>query len=331
MSMPETLVLSGKEIRELLALDECIAAVERAFRLHWEGRSLDPAVLGVPARGGGFHVKAAGLDSGRLYFAAKTNGNFPGNPERHGLPTIQGVLVLCDGENGAPLAVMDSIAITTSRTAAATAVAAKHLAREDSRAVTVFGCGEQGRTQLRALTRVLAIERAFSFDLDPEKAESFARDLSSELGIEVSPVDDPAAVSRSSDVIITATPSRRAFLTRDHLSPGTFVAAVGADSDDKQEVDPALVASSTLVVDVLDSCASIGELHHALAAGLMTREGVHAELAEVVAGAKKGRRSAEEITLFDSTGTAIEDVAAAARVYEKAIASGAGVAISFAP
>jgi alanine dehydrogenase len=324
-----TLILTQPDVRALLGYDECIAAVEAAFRLHAEGRSLAPGVLGIRSREGGFHIKAAGLERGRLYFAAKTNANFSDNPRRHGLPAIQGVIVLCDGADGRPLAVMDSIEVTIRRTAAATAVAARWLARPDSRVVTLCGCGRQGRAQLRALVRVLPLRQAFAFDADESVARAFARDLSAELDLDVRPVTDFADAVRASDVCVTCTPSRRPFLLRDHVRPGTFVAAVGADSADKQELDPALMAAGVVVVDVLDQCATIGELHHALGAGAVTRESVHAELADVVAGRKPGRRSAGEITVFDSTGTALQDVAAAAVVYEKAVAAGAGLDVTF--
>ena len=298
-----TLILTRHDVQGLLGFDECIAAVEAAFRLHAEGRSLPPGVLGIRSREGKFHIKAAGLELGRLYFAAKTNANFSDNPRRHGLPAIQGVIVLCDGDDGRALAVMDSIEVTIRRTAAATAVAARRLARPDAKVVTICGCGNQGRAQLRALTRVLPLQRAYAFDADE-------------------------ATARASDVCVTCTPSRQPFLLRDHVKAGTFVAAVGADSPDKQELDPALVAASVLVVDVLEQCASIGELHHALDAGVVTRQSVHAELADLITGRKPGRRSHEEITIFDSTGTALEDVAAAAVVYEKAVASGAGLTVA---
>lgn len=324
--MPGTLVLTRRDVQALLDLDECVSAVESAFRLHAEGRSLPPVVLSVPSRDGGFHIKAAGLQMGRLYFAAKTNANFPDNPRRAGLPTIQGVIVLSDGENGCPLAVMDSIEVTIRRTAAATAVAAKHLARRDAKVVTICGCGAQGRAQLRALARVLPLERAYAFDAAEEASLAYARDLSAELSLDVQAVRDHVEALRASDVCVTCTPSRRPFLFREHVRPGTFVAAVGADSEHKQELEPLLMAAATVVVDVLEQCASIGDLHHALDAGVVTRGDVHAELAEVVTGLKPGRRSADEITVFDSTGTALQDVAAAALVYEKAVAAGAGFA-----
>ena len=324
-----TLVLTQEDVRALLGFDECIAAVEAAFRLHAEGRSLAPGVLGIPSRGGGFHIKAAGLELGRLYFAAKTNANFSDNPRRHGLPAIQGVIVLCDGGDGRPLAVMDSIEVTIRRTAAATAVAARRLARADSRVATICGCGRQGRAQLQALARVLPLERAYAVDADESVARAFSEELSAELGLDVRAATDLGAAVGASDVCVTCTPSRQPFLRRDHVKAGTFVAAVGADSADKQELEPALLAASVLVVDVLEQCAAIGELHHALEAGLLTRDGVHAELAEIVAGRKPGRRSNDDIAIFDSTGTALQDVAAAAAVYEKAAAAGAGLSVSF--
>lgn len=325
--MSGTLVITRRDVRALLGMDECIVAVEGAFHLNAEGQSLAPGVLGVRAPDGAFHVKAAGLKLKRLYFAAKVNANFSGNPTRRGLPAIQGVIVLCDADNGSPLAVMDSMEITARRTAAATAVAARWLARPNASTVTICGCGSQGREQLRALARVRPVRRAYAFDLEEARAEAFARELSAELGFEITPTRDHAGAVRGSDVCVTCTPSRAPFLLRDHVAPGTFVAAVGADSSEKQELDPRLMAQATVVVDVLEQCAAIGDLHHALEAGLLSRESVHAELADVVTGRKPGRRSEQEITIFDSTGTALEDVAAAVVVYEKALSSGHGLTV----
>ena len=323
-----TLLLTRRDVQSLLSFDECIAAVEEAFRLHAEGHSLPPGVLGVRAPSGGFHIKAAGLQLSRPYFAVKTNANFPENPKRHGLPTIQGVIVLCDADDGRPLAVMDSMEVTTRRTAAATAVAAKYLARRNARTVTICGCGVQGRAQLAALSRVLRIEHAYAFDLDAQVAGRYAAEMAAELGVEVVPVGSLGEALRESDVCVTCTPSREVLVRVEDVRPGTFVAGVGADNPEKQELDPALMAASVLVVDILDQCATIGDLHHAVEAGTLTRDAVHAELADVVTGRKPGRRSDLEITVFDSTGTALQDVAAAAVVYEKAVAAGAGLTVA---
>jgi alanine dehydrogenase len=286
--------------------------------------------MGVAASDGGFHVKAAGLKlPGRTYFAAKTNANFPGNRERFGLPTIQGIVLLFDAKSGVPLAVLDSIEITILRTGAATAAAAKELARSDSAIATLCGCGEQGRVQLEAIAGVLPIERVWAFDADPERARSFAEARSRELSIAVRPTNDLATALRESDVCVTCTPSRAPFVASADVRPGTFLAAVGADSAQKQELDPAILARAKVVVDSIDQCAEIGELHHAIESGLMRREDVYAELAEILDGRKPGRTSDEEITVFDSTGTALEDVAAAAAVYEKAVALGRGTRFQF--
>jgi len=320
-------VFSRRDVLDLLSLTDCIAAVEHAFRLHAAGRTLGPGVLGVPARRGGFHIKAAGLLGERSYFAAKTNANFPENPQRFGLPTIRGTVVLADAETGEPLAVMDSASVTALRTGAATAVAAKFLARRDSRSATIVGCGAQGETQLAAIAAVLPLQHVRVLDTDLARAENLAARAARDLGLRVDVSGDLRDALRSSDVCVTCTPSRRAFVSRDDVRPGTFVAAVGADNHGKQELEPTLVASATLVVDVLDQCAEIGELQHVLAGGLMTRDQVHAELGDVVAGRRPGRTHSDEIIIFDSTGTALQDVAAAIVVYERGQAMGRGIEV----
>jgi len=257
-------LLARSDVAALLGLDDCMVAVERAFAMHADGTAAPPGVLGVRARDGAFHVKAGALDLDRSYFVTKVNANFPHNPCRHGLPLIQGVIVLCDGDNGAPLAVLDSAEITILRTGAATAVAAKHLAREDARVATICGCGNQGRVQLRALTRVRALDRVFAFDADAAAAAAFAVEMAHACGIAVEPVADLATAVRASDICVTCTPSRRYILHAEDVRPGTFVAAVGADSETKWEIDPRLFARARVVVDSLDQCAVIGDLHHAL-------------------------------------------------------------------
>lgn len=325
-----TLLLTRREVAALLSLDECIAAVENAFRLHGEGKASPPGILGVHARDGGFHIKAGLLEVGRTYFVAKTNANFPQNMQRFGLPTIQGIIVLCDAENGYPLALMDSMEITILRTGAATAVAAKYLARPESNVVTICGCGNQGRIQLRALTKVLPLERLYAFDQDADRARKFADEMSSEIRLTAQAVDDLQSAVRDSDICVTSTPAKAYFLKKEYVKPGTFIAAVGADNAEKQELDPQLFVSNKIIVDILEQCATIGDLHHALQAGLVTRENVHAELGEVVAGKKLGRTSSGEIIIFDSTGMALQDAAAAAVVYEKAISVGKGMTVDFA-
>jgi alanine dehydrogenase len=222
---------------------------------------------------------------------------------------------------------MESGSITALRTGAATGVAAKYLARKDARTATIVGCGVQAETQLAGIAAVLPLVHVRLFDVDAERAKAMVSRVE-DLGARAEVVSDLHSAMRNSDVCVTCTPSRRAFVSRDDIVPGTFLAAVGADNPEKQEVEPALLASATLVVDVLEQCAQIGDLHHALTAGVMTRDGVHAELGDVVAGRRPGRTRADEITIFDSSGTALQDVAAAIAVYEKARMSGRGMEVT---
>jgi alanine dehydrogenase len=324
-----TVLLSRADVERLLTPGACIEAVEDAFHQLADGRVPPPGIFGMHAGDGSFHVKAGFLTLDRPYFAAKLNANFPQNAKLHGLPTIQGVVILCDAANGMPLAVMDSIAITALRTAAATAVAVKYLAPERCEAALICGCGAQAATQLRALLRVRRPARVYAYDQDCEKARQFAGGQEAEFPIEVSAVSDLHEAAAASRIIVTCTTAQRYFIARDMVKPGTFIAAVGADSENKQEIEPALMASATVVTDLTDQACTIGDLHHAIAAGAMSREQVHAELGEVVAGKRRGRANAMEIIVFDSTGTGLQDVAAAIAAYRKALEARAGVHFAF--
>lgn len=324
------LLLSRSTVERLLTPQLCIAAVEDAFRQHALGAAGAPGILGIHVADGSFHVKAASLTLDRAYFAAKLNANFPQNGARHGLPTIQGVVALCDAADGTPLAIMDSMALTALRTAAATAVAAKYLAREDSATALICGCGGQAREQLRALLCVRSPLRICAYDQDARKAATFAADMNAETGIEVIVTDRLADAVAASDIVVTCTTARRYFIERGMPRRGAFIAAVGADNENKQEIDPRLLAESTVVADLIDQCCAIGDLHHALDAGVMSRDDVHAELGEVVAGVKGSRSHANEIIVFDSSGTALQDVAAAATVYGRALDAGESMRYSFA-
>ncbi len=320
------LLLNREDVTALLSLPDCIEAVEQVFRQHALGElPIDPGVLGAHVTGGGFHIKTAALAGSPGYFAAKVNANFPGNPGSFGLPTIQGVIALFDAVCGRPLALLDSIEITILRTAAATAVAARYLARADTTTVTICGCGMQGRIHLRALMHVLPIKHVFALDVDPARARQFAQELAPELGVSITASDELAAAVAASEVCVTCTPARQPIFPAALLHPGLFIAAVGADSPEKQELEPAVLQHCLVVVDILEQAAIMGELHHAIAAGLLSPTDVHANLGQVIAGQRPGRTTEEEIFVFDSTGTALQDAAAAALVYERAQTTGRGV------
>lgn len=313
--MNATLLLGREDVERLLTHGACIGAVEDAFRRLALGQVPPPGILGMHARDGGFHVKAGFLGD---YFAAKINANFPGNTE---LPTIQGAVILFDATNGKPLAIMDSISITALRTAAASAVAVRYLARPDCDTALICGCGGQAAAQLEALRQVRTPRRVLAYDREPGRAAAFGRGTM--------PVHDLGEAVRASDIVITCTTATRYFIERDTVRAGTFIAAVGADNEHKQEIDPRLLAEAKVITDLTEQAARIGDLHHAIEAGVMTAADVHGELGEVVAGRKPGRERADEIIVFDSTGTGLQDAAAAIAVYRRAERQHAGPTFDF--
>jgi alanine dehydrogenase len=329
MPFSETRLFKRQDVARLLTMEECITSVEQAFRLYSLGAVQTPGVLGIHAQNGGFHIKAGIMNLRNNYFVAKTNANFPENNRKNGLPTIQGIISVFDADNGKLLALMDSIEITILRTGAATAVAAKWLAKENARTITICGAGNQGKVSIQALMKVRPIEKVFIFDIDKIKADQFAYDLSKELNILIQSVDLLEEALRQSDICVTCTTSNNFFLLNEYIIPGTFIAAVGADNEDKQELEPSLLVRSKFITDITEQCAVYGELHHAIGIGYMKKTDVYAELGEIISGRKPGRTSDEEMIIFDSTGTALQDIVSAAIVYEKAFAQNWGMKLNF--
>ncbi len=326
-----TLLLKRSDIESLMTWEDYINGMETAFGMIAEGRSFGSGMLHADAEESEFHIKSGGLHLSRPYLAIKSNGSCYTNMSRFGLPNMMGTIMLFDAENAFPLAILDSIDITRKRTGATTAVAATYLARQNSKTVLICGCGNQGRIQLTALKEVISPETVYAWSRNPEtgedfveEMETFAEEMSSALSLDVRPAPDLKSVARGSDIIVTCTPSRKTYLYADWIRPGTFISAIGADSPDKQENDPQLLAKGKVIVDLPEQCARVGELHHALEAGLMTVDDIAGTLGEVITGQVKGRISDEETIIFDATGTAIQDAAGAALCYEKAAEKGVG-------
>ncbi len=316
-------LLTRRDLSTLLRPADYLDAMDIAFRAVSDGRAQVPPPWHLEARGGAFHGKGAVIDHDGVYAVLKFNGNFPDNAAKHGLPTIQGALLLSNAENGALLSIQDSIEITLRRTAAASALAAKHLARANASTLFVAGCGEQGRAHVEALSAVRPLRSGFAWDVDGARAAAFARDVRSTHAIDLTPTTS-LDHARTCDIIATCTTSRAAFLGAEHVAPGAFVAAVGADSPAKSEIAPELMAAARIVVDSLEQCCAMGDLRHALAAGALRVADVHAALADIAAGKAAGRRSDRDIFVFDSTGTAAQDAAAAVTAWRRAERAGAG-------
>jgi alanine dehydrogenase len=206
METDGTLLLYHSDIAQLLSFKECITAVEKIFQLQGEGEVPASQILGIHASHGGLHVKAGLLPGSKSYIVAKANTNFPGNARQFGLPTIQGLIVIFDAENGHPRAILDSADVTINRTAAASAVAAKYLARSNSSVGTICGCGRQGRAHLRALHAVLPLEKIYAFDLDERAMQDLATELEDELDLQIKTVRDLRHAIQESDICVTCNP-----------------------------------------------------------------------------------------------------------------------------
>jgi ornithine cyclodeaminase/alanine dehydrogenase-like protein (mu-crystallin family) len=323
----EVLILREPEICALLDPRACISAMEQAFAAYSTGRAQLPAVIhldipevDVAEQRGEIHIKAGYLHGGP-YYAVKIVSGFPGNSQL-GLPANDGMIVVFDATTGAPAAfLLDNGLITDLRTGAAGAVAAIHLARKKINAVAVIGTGGQARYQVE----MLALERNFKevriWGRDPHKAQACADDLTTSRAIPACNFEVTDSVQEAvaeADVVISVTASREPLIRAPWLKPGVTVIAVGSDGPDKQELDVDVLArADKIVADSTTQCLRLGEIHHAVERGAITKDKIYAELGEITAGLKPGRTSEEEIIVCDLTGIGVQDVAAATLVMER--------------
>jgi len=323
--MPVRILLEA-EIRDLIGPAAAYAAVRDAFVALARGQATLPGVIGfdVPAHRGEVHVKGAYLQ-GRPFYSIKEAAGFYGNAEK-GMPVGSGLVLVFDATTGFPAAILfDNGYLTELRTGAAGALAAELLARRRVGRAAVIGAGSQARFQVEALTLVRRPDSVAVFSRTPARSDAYARETERRIGIPVAVAASARAAVEGSDVVITATPARAPIVRAEWLGPGTHVTAVGADGPEKQELEPAVLArADKVVVDRLDQCLRLGELHHAVEAGLLTAGGVWAELGELAAGIKPGRQSDDEITVADLTGVGIQDAAVANVVVAEAMRRGVG-------
>ncbi len=324
--MPRMTILTERDLRVLVPLDlDAVDIVEDAFRQLATGAVVMPPILrlDIAAARGEVDVKTAyvpGLDG----FAIKISPGFFDNPKL-GLPSVNGLMVYLSAGTGLVEALLlDNGYLTDVRTAAAGAVAARHLSRPDAAVAAILGAGAQAELQLRALTLVRPIREARIWARRPDAARALADRAGASLGIAVSTAASPADAVRGADVIVTTTPADAPILERGWLAPGQHVTAMGSDAEHKNEIDPALVADAVYVADSLVQTRRLGELHHAIASGAVAADAVFAELGQVVSGIAPGRRSPPDLTLCDLTGTGAQDTAIATLAVRRARAADTG-------
>jgi len=326
----KTLVLPDSMIRDLVSMKEVIDAVENAFREKALGRVQMPSKVYLFYNGAGdLRIMPCYMESLKIS-SVKIVNSHPLNREK-GFPTVMAVILLIDPETGFPKAVMGGTWITGMRTGAAGAIAAKYLARRDCEIAAFIGAGAQAKMQLRGLTEVLEkLMEIRVFDVRPDAQESFLRFLEESYpgkfcSVQAESIKDAV---RDADVIVTTTPSRKPIVLNEWIPDGVHFNCIGADAPGKQELDPRILKrASKIVVDDLEQAVHAGEVNVPISRGLLSKSEIYGELGEVVAGLKSGRERDEEITVFTSTGLAIQDAAAANLVYEKAVRKGLGMLI----
>ena len=326
--MAEMTILTEADLRQLVPLDlEAVATVEDAFRALASGSVVMPPILrlDIAQARGEVDVKTAyvpGFDG----FAIKVSPGFFDNPKL-GLPSVNGLMVYLSAKTGIVEALLlDNGYLTNVRTAAAGAVAAKHMSRADASVAAILGSGAQGRLQLQALTLVRPIREARMWTRAAEaaQAQAAAAEMTEKLGIPVRAVEDAAKAVSGADIVVTTTPSATPILRAEWLVAGQHITAMGSDAEHKNEVEPAVFARVTYVADSLTQTRRLGELHHALAAKVVAVDAVFAELGQVIAGTAPGRRASDEITLCDLTGTGAQDTAIATLAVARAKEAKAG-------
>lgn len=324
----ELLWLSENEVQSLLDMDDAIYAVEGAFleqglktvqmppKSYLYYKNYDGDLRTMPAY-------LEGMDA----TGVKIVNVHANNPDK-GLPTVMAVMVLNSPQTGAPLALLGGTYLTGMRTGAAGVVAAKYLARKDSKVVGIVGAGAQGRTQLLGLSRHFSIEMVKVADLDLDRCRNFEEECRAFLDCNYLCTTEAKDVC-DCDILVTATTSRSPLVKNDWISEGTHINAIGADAEGKQELESDILLRAKLVVDDITQASHSGEVNVSLTKGEINLEDIYAQIGEIVAGKKPGRENDHEVTVFDSTGLAIQDVSTAQKVYCKAVEKGKGTKLCF--
>ena len=314
MGPRETLLATKHEIEVVFGIRDAVECVENAFRLYGEDQVQMPPKVYLTFEKGDLRSMPAYLPT--LGIAGVKNVNV--HPQNAGIPTVMATITLVDPEDGFPLAVMDATYLTGLRTGAAGGVAAKYLARPDSEVAGFIGTGAQAHTQAAALAVALpSVRRAVAFDMRREAAERFCAWCRQELGLEAEAGASVAEVTRECDVLTTTTPSRGAIVMDDWVRGGTHINAIGADAAGKQELAPAILKRAVIVIDNWAQASHSGEINVAMKEGLISRADIHGDIGEVVIGRKPGRERPDQVTVFDTTGLAIQDICCAAEVYRR--------------
>lgn len=326
--LKETLILSGPDIEKLITMSSALRIAEQAFTAYSQGKIQMPAkiYLHLDKYQGDFRAMPAYIE-GLEACGIKWVNVHPRN-KHYGFPAVMALIILSDPRTGFPLAVMDGTWITNLRTGAAGGVAAKYLANQDSKIVSLVGCGAQAQTQLMALKELFKISEVRIYDRVNSHVAAFRKKMSY-LRLALKNCASIKDCLKSCDIAVTTTPSRQPIVQSAWVKEGAHLNAIGADAPGKQELDPAILKKAKVVVDDITQATHSGEINVPMAKKIITRKNIHANLGDILSGEKPGRTSKKEITVFDSTGLAILDIAMAHYVYRQAKKNGSGKMVKF--
>lgn len=302
-------------------MKDVITSVEEGYKAYCSGQVIQPEIVSIelPESCGEMDIKAGYSQSTEL-ISVKCASGFYHNQRTVNLPNSMSTVLLFDGNTGFPLCVMNGGPITAYRTGAAGAVSAGLLARKDCNDIAVIGTGEQARMQIRAIKEIMDFQKIRVWGRAEEQMSFYKADMEAELPCIVEPCGTPEEAVRDAAVIITTTPSKSPVIKREWVHPGAHIIAVGADMEGKQELDPLLFVGAKIVVDNMSQCVTRGETQNPLKQGLISQTDIHCEIGEILLGRKSGRENDSEITIFDTTGMAVQDNVTAVKIYREALA-----------
>ncbi len=317
--------LSKKDVESILDIGMALKAVEQAFLMHGLRKVQMPSKIYLYFPKGDLRAMPAYLEETNISGVKVVNVH-PHNHTRS-LPSVMAIVELVDPDTGIPLALMDGTYLTDMRTGAAGGIAVKYLARKNSSIVGMIGTGNQARTQLMAISHFIDIEEVRITSKSGRSERSFKEYIEKVVDADIHSY--PVERVCDCDILVTTTPVRKPVVMDEWIQEGTHINAIGADAKGKQELDPLLLRRAKVVVDDIHQASHSGEINVPLEKGIISMEDIYGEIGEIVSGAKPGRENEEEITIFDSTGLAVQDVATAYEIYKKAIERGAGSRLEF--
>lgn len=327
----KTLLLTKEEVGRLISMKEVIGTVEEAYKAFSSGQAVQPDYIGIhlPTPRGEIDFKVGYCKANEMISMKASSGGFLDNPTAHGVPNGMGSVLLFDARSCALICVMDGSLLTGLRTGASGAVSVKALARRNSKKITTIGTGNQARMQIRAISLVMQIEEIHAWSRNPQTLARFKTDIEGELDIPVILADSKKEAVGQADILITTTRGKGPLVEASWVKPGTHIVAIGTDQKGKQELEPEIFRHAKIVHDSISQCVEKGETFHPMHEQIITLDDIHGEIGEILLGRKAGRENDEEITIFDSTGMAIQDNTTAAKIYQNAMENNVGTFFEF--